>query len=500
MKLLDNFFKKKKRKNAEVNNPLNATCIAEASIHPASGEQLPAAEVINRSLSFAINYAVNMQGISLQQEEMSAIMDIINGAIARTAKGEEAPAIPSKKARKSKKEQKAEDECRYSRMLHKFEDYTKPRYVFRYNAITDDTEVAKFVENPKELVFKPATPRVRATIVQEVQCANIDFWGCDVDRYLNSEKVVEYHPFLKYFEELPEWDGVDRVTPLAERVSSDKIWVNGFHRWMLATSAQWMGYARRRRGVSTVRANSVAPILISEEQGWGKSTFCRMLMPEELQNYYTDSFDVARPSSCEVKLMDYGIINLDEFDRIPEKRGAQLKNLMQMTALNIRKAYKRNASACFRLASFIGTSNSRALLTDKSGSRRFLCVELEHPIDCDTPIEYEQLYAQLKHEILSGERYWFSKKEEAEIQENNAIYYKEVPMEVLFNKTFREVDSKAEGAGYYSADDIFKILKTTYSLEMAGVNVEKLNRLLPSIAHRQHVKGGSRYCLVLKEK
>jgi hypothetical protein len=62
------------------------------------------------------------------------------------------------------------------------------------------------------------------------------------------------------------------------------------------------------------------------------------------------------------------------------------------------------------------------------------------------------------------------------------------------------VDSKAEGAGYYSADDIFKILKTTYSLEMAGVNVEKLNRLLPSIAHRQHVKGGSRYCLVLKEK
>jgi hypothetical protein len=36
-------------------------------------------------------------------------------------------------------------------------------------------------------------------------------------------------------------------------------------------------------------------------------------------------------------------------------------------------------------------------------------------------------------------------------------------------------------------------------LEMAGVNVEKLNRLLPSIAHRQHVKGGSRYCLVLKE-
>ena len=88
-----------------------------------------------------------------------------------------------------------------------------------------------------------------------------------------------------------------------------------------------------------------------------------------------------------------------------------LKNLMQASALNIRKAYKRSASALPRIASFIGTSNREDLLVDRTGSRRFLCVSLEHAIDCTTSVEHEQLYAQLKAELLSGERSWFNKEE-----------------------------------------------------------------------------------------
>ena len=93
-----------------------------------------------------------------------------------------------------------------------------------------------------------------------------------------------------------------------------------------------------------------------------------------------------------------------------------LKNLMQASALNIRKAYKRSASALPRIASFIGTSNREDLLVDRTGSRHFLCVSLEHAIDCVTPVEHEQLYAQLKAELLSGERGWFNKEEEQAIQ------------------------------------------------------------------------------------
>ena len=105
-----------------------------------------------------------------------------------------------------------------------------------------------------------------------------------------------------------------------------------------------------------------------------------------------------------------------------------MKNLMQMASLSLCKAYQKNYRVLPRIASFIGTSNRKDLLTDPTGSRRFICVEVEHPIDCEA-IEHEQLYAQLKVAILSGQRYWFTKEEEQELQKSNLSFYRQGPVE-----------------------------------------------------------------------
>ena len=147
------------------------------------------------------------------------------------------------------------------------------------------------------------------------------------------------------------------------------------------------------------------------------------LLPPQLQAYYTDSVDLARPDKVERQLTEMGLLNLDEFDRIPEKKHPLLKNLMQLSALNLRKAYQRHGQALPRIASFIGTSNSRELLSDPSGSRRFICVLVEHPIDC-TGIDHAQIYAQLKAELENGERYWFSHGEENALRLHNAAFYR----------------------------------------------------------------------------
>ena len=52
-----------------------------------------------------------------------------------------------------------------------------------------------------------------------------------------------------------------------------------------------------------------------------------------------------------------------------------------------------------RYASFIATSNQKDLLTDPSGSRRFICIEVTGVIDTNRPIDYEQLYAQAMYEL-----------------------------------------------------------------------------------------------------
>ena len=369
------------------------------------------------------------------------------------------------------------------------------RYRFRFNVLTEETEVAGVEHSISDdhLRYAKVDERWMNSLSLEAIEAGIDCWDRDIQRFVRSRRISEYHPFTAYFEQLPEWDGTDRVSALARRVSDDPVWVNGFHRWMLGLSAQWMQFHP-----DTNRANSVAPLLVSSRQGLGKSTFCRLLMPDALKAYYTESYDLSSPASAEARLAAYGLINLDEFDKLGASKMPLLKNLMQASALNIRKAYKRSASALPRIASFIGTSNREDLLVDRTGSRRFLCVSLEHAIDCTTPIEHEQLYAQLKAELLSGERSWFNKEEEQAIQQHNALFYKHVPEEEVFRLCFRfatEEDHPQEVLTL-SATQLFERMKSAHPSAMRGMTAYSLSRILPQLGERVHTAKGNVYRVV----
>ena len=391
-----------------------------------------------------------------------------------------------------------------SSLMQEVTAFLTSRYRFRFNVLTEETEVAEVTNNIPDthLRYTKVDERWMNTLSMEAIETGIDCWDRDIQRFVRSRRISEYHPFTAYFERLPEWDGTDRVSALARRVSDDPVWVNGFHRWMLGLSAQWMQFRsdanNTNRANSINRANSVAPLLVSSRQGLGKSTFCRLLMPDALKAYYTESYDLGSPASAEAKLAAYGLINLDEFDKLSASKMPLLKNLMQASALNIRKAYKRSASALPRIASFIGTSNREDLLVDRTGSRRFLCVSLEHAIDCTTPVEYEQLYAQLKAELLSGERSWFNKEEEQAIQQHNALFYKHIPEEEVFRLCFRfatEADHPQEVLTL-SATQLFERMKSAHPSVMRGMTAYSLSRILPRLGERVHTAKGNVYRVV----
>ena len=385
-----------------------------------------------------------------------------------------------------------------SSLMQEVTAFLTSRYRFRFNVLTEETEVEEVTNNIPDthLRYTKVDERWMNTLSMEAIETGIDCWDRDIQRFVRSRRISEYHPFTAYFEQLPEWDGTDRVSALARRVSDDPVWVNGFHRWMLGLSAQWMQF--RSDTNSTNRANSVAPLLVSSRQGLGKSTFCRLLMPDALKAYYTESYDLGSPASAEARLAAYGLINLDEFDKLGASKMPLLKNLMQASALNIRKAYKRSASTLPRIASFIGTSNREDLLVDRTGSRRFLCVSLEHAIDCTTSVEHEQLYAQLKAELLSGERSWFNKEEEQTIQRHNALFYKHVPEEEVFRLCFRfatEEDHPQEVLTL-SATQLFERMKSAHPSAMRGMTAYSLSRILPQLGERVHTAKGNVYRVV----
>ena len=414
-----------------------------------------------------------------------SVRKVMNTVRSKDTEKEAAPISPEETVKKVKSRS----------LMQEVTAFLTSRYHFRFNVLTEETEVAGVEHSIPDdhLRYAKVDERWMNSLSLEAIEAGIDCWDRDIQRFVRSRRISEYHPFTAYFERLPEWDGTDRVSALARRVSDDPVWVNGFHRWMLGLSAQWMQFRP-----DTNRANSVAPLLVSSRQGLGKSTFCRLLMPDALKAYYTESYDLSSPASAEARLAAYGLINLDEFDKLGASKMPLLKNLMQASALNIRKAYKRSASALPRIASFIGTSNREDLLVDRTGSRRFLCVSLEHAIDCVTPVEHEQLYAQLKAELLSGERSWFNKEEEQAIQQHNALFYKHVPEEEVFRLCFRFATEEDEPQEVLtlSATQLFERMKSAHPSAMRGMTAYSLSRILPQLGERVHTAKGNVYRVV----
>ena len=379
---------------------------------------------------------------------------------------------------------KAEVKTKKNSLLESLENYLFSHYDFRFNVLTEQTEYSP--KNPTD--FNLVDQRTLNTLCIEARNQSINCWDKDVSRLMCSKKIANYHPFQDYLEHLPLWDGQDRVTELALRVSDNPVWINGFHRWMLGMTAQWLS-------MESQCANAVAPLLVSTEQGRCKSTFCSRLLPEALQGFYIDKFDITSVSGCEQKLSLFGLINMDEFDRYSERSQATLKNLMQLRKLTFRKSHRSYYSRLPRIASFIGTSNQKELLTDSTGSRRFLCVEVKKKINC-TPPDYDQLYAQLKTELLAGERFWFSAEEEKEIQENNRAFYKQSPAQEIFFRCFR-LPKEEEVGRMMTATEIFCRLQKKFPSALRNSNASQMGKVLQAIGvQRTHTRMGNTYYVV----
>ena len=308
--------------------------------------------------------------------------------------------------------------------------------------------------------FQDLTEEARNSITMRALEQGIRCWDKDIRRYVNSDDIERYDPVNDYLEHLPRWDGKDRVTPLAERVPTEwKEWTHLFHIWMRSMVAMWLGKGQ-------LTGNALVPLLIGR-QGCGKSSFCRILLPRELQDYYNDRINFKNENDLNLGLSSFGLINLDEFDRVTQRQQIVLKYLVSTADLKYRPPYGKAYTSNRRYASFIGTTNEQTPLTDPSGSRRFLCVLIDGDIDFETPVQHDQLFAQLMYEIQNGERYWLTKEEERNLMEHNLQYQRlnglgEMLMAVVQKPRIAASDHQSEEGQWMSLKDLSALLKSKF--------------------------------------
>ena len=369
----------------------------------------------------------------------------------------------------------------------------KSRYDFRYNT------VMKFVEYmPKEkgwYGFQPVDPRVQKRMTLEVQLADIRVSIKDVRNFLESDYIKNYNPIDEYlFQCYDKWDGKDHIRALARTVpTANPHWADWFYTWFLGMVDQWRGYSHRQYG------NSVAPLLISK-QGYNKSTFCRRLLPPELQWGYSDNLILSEKRQVYQAMAQFMIINLDEFNQIsPQVQQGFLKNLIQLPTLKYKPPYGSHVMEFPRLASFIATSNMKDILSDPSGNRRFIGVELTGPIDVSVRPNYQQLFAQALSALNNGEKSYFDAQQVKLIMKSNSQFEIIQPIDQYFLLYFELVEDEKEG-DYLTAAEIFDYLKKQIGSSLKVNSLMGFGRKLANMSELKHKRFADGMKYLVKKK
>lgn len=405
---------------------------------------------------------------------------------------ETTPSIPEAKSDPTDKKEKGMKGSKEN--IEKMMKYLNEKYDLRYNMVMKYTE---YVPKDKEWIgFQAVEPRVQKSLTLEVQLAGINVSIKDVRNFLESNFIKNYNPVEDFlFTCYDNWDGKDHIRALARTVpTNNPHWEDWFYTWFLAMVEQWHNRTGRQYG------NSVAPLLISK-QGYNKSTFCRRLIPPQLQWGYTDNLILSEKRQVLQAMSQCLLINLDEFNQISAKvQQGFLKNLIQLPNVKYKPPYGSHVQEFPRTASFIATSNMDDILTDPSGNRRFIGIELTGPIDVSVRPNYQQLFAQAEKAIWNGEKTYFDAEQTALIMENNRRYQQIDPVMQCFCESFTPTEDENEGT-FMTAAAIFSELKAKYGASLEAKSLLSFGRCLKNIdgLKRKRTMKGTEY-LVIRRK
>ena len=387
------------------------------------------------------------------------------------------------------------------------EEFMAACYEFRRNVLSDKYEMREVAEPSAEaeeaaLPVKPWRAVTRESINTIVRRTKREL-GKDagskvcIEEYIYSEETPDYDPIAEYLSELPVWDGKDRERDLFLRLLGvNEVQVAQLSIWLRSCVAHWLQ-------VEQLHGNEQILTLIGA-QGCGKSTYCAQLLPERLRMYYLDHVNLANKFDKEMALTNNLLVNIDELDQIKAGKQPELKQLVSKITVNGRPIFGKAQRERRRYASFVATTNNPRPLQDKTGSRRYLCVQIpQDSIICnDRPIDYDQLYAQVLYEVREQKLpYWFTPAEVRQIEEQNLKFQHVDDLESMLTACFRRPEAEEIVCPLMTSEVVGILARNFPEMKVnAGMNV-KVGRLLSALNfERKVVSKGTVYYIVPMKK
>ena len=360
--------------------------------------------------------------------------------------------------------------------IDKLENFLSTRYIFRHNIVSGKLEYQQLSNSfpsgrpgGAKKKWNVMNDFIENSMLRECLKGRIKTNLSSLRNLLYSDFCELFNPFEDYFFNLPSYDEkTDYITELANTITTTKqdLWQQCFKKWLVAM-------------VGCVLDDKVinhTVIVFSGKQGLGKTTWVEKLVPKPLKEYLFSGTINPNNKDTLVQLAECMLINLDELENLNRSEIGSLKEIITKTQIRMRKAYGHNNETMPRRASFAGSVNTAQFLNDSTGSRRFLCFELEG-IKYQHDVDINMAFSQALFLFKSGFRFWFDQEEIKSITENNEQYQLHSPEEELL-LTWFEPCSKEEATLFLNASQIAAKLADRTKLNLNDGTINKLGKAL----------------------
>ena len=203
----------------------------------------------------------------------------------------------------------------------------------------------------------------------------------------------------------------------------------------------------------------------------------------------------------QLRAAEYGLINLDELDKLSERGLNELKAQITIPHVDVRASYGRHKEKRIRVASYVGSGNKQEFLTDQTGNRRWLPF---HVVSIDSPFEnklpYEGMYAQARYLLEEKNfNYWFDVNDIQALKDHVEEFMVPTNEEELLQVYFSPIEQGQPGAEFLTLAEIAAKL-TTFGNLHRSIELRRLGAIMKKLGFEPYRKGhkGIRGYLVLE--
>jgi len=265
--------------------------------------------------------------------------------------------------------------------------------------------------------------------------------------------LKQINPIVEWITSV-KWDKKDRFSALLNTLKlpedneeNERYKLLTLKTWLVqcVASVDYCEHAKNKKG----RSKFELVFVLQGAQGAQKTTWFKSLVPASLSRYIVDGahLDPADKDTV-IKCIASWICELGELDSTFKRADiSRLKAFLSSENDVVRLPYDRVTSTFNRRTSFCASVNPDEFLTDNTGARRFLPLQV---LQCtDHNIDMQQLWAQVWYwYTIDAVQWWCDQELERLLEKHHELHAETTVIDLLIAEKFDLVDRVKQVGGF----------------------------------------------------